>query len=331
MGSRNKTKFKTPPPTKLGQDVKLVGDSPDLDRLLPKSSRHRKTMRSFWSSPEVFADHIASLDVKAAWHDSAWDDDNGFRGTKSMEEAIALAKEGWKEGRAKVSRLMGKILAANPIRIKPVRYGIAGAVPNVPRAIAGNPLNMRIPDKAKASKRPIITLINNTAAHCGHDSDEFLNRAAVVAALIDRLEGAGYACDVVSFAAANSGYDFFGGGDLGDLQFICGVKVKDSNQPVDIGRLAFGLGHPSFVRRLIFAEKGHDHYCRELGCGLGYPTEVETEGLADRNVFEIPSMNHIDFFRTEELAETKGLAYIIKSLREQGFKGFEDEEVKIAA
>jgi hypothetical protein len=299
-------------------EEKLIGNADEIAELYPKLTGDFKLMQSFWSSPEAFAANVEKAGQNNSWNDSGWGYDSGedWYGTKSMQDALKLIREGWKEGAEKASRLQGKILSQHPLQRKQISYDIVGAYPNVPRAVAGNPLNMRVPDLTKASRRPVVTLMSNMGASCGHSSDELVNRAAVVAALVDQIEAAGYACEVIGMA--------WGANNNHGIKVRTNVILKNSSQPVDITRLAFGLGHASMFRRLVFAEWCQDPFTKDLGSHLGYPDALKpSKELAENNVYVIPSVQgHGKLFKTEEAAETEGLKFILRSMRDQGFPMF---------
>lgn len=304
----------------------------ELESVLPKpKDKHTKVFRGYWSSPERMAREVKTWDRNKAWHQSGWQtDDPDWRGSRSMEETLSLAEEGWEEGRVKASRLQNRIRAKNPIMLKRKQFSVAGASPDVPRAISGNPFNMRVPDVAKASRRVVITLLSDMAAAFGHAGPEFINRAAVLAAIVDEIEAAGYACDVISYCNSEGG-GWFGDGSY-QFNYCSAIQVKNSNQPVDISRLAFGLGHTSFFRRMVFAEKGYDHFCRDVGDGLGHSDDFDLTGLSEKNIYQLPSIRHAEgAFHTEEKAETEGVQFIIKALKDQGFPLFEAEEFRAVA
>ena len=306
--------------------LKVTGDARELETIVPApKSKYTKVKRSYWSSPEQMAREIRTWDKRKAWQNAGWDgDDPKWYGSNSMEETLNLAEQGWKEGIEKASRLQNRIRANNPIMLKRKSFSIAGATPDVPRAISGNPINMRVPDVAKASRRVVITLLSDMAASCMYSGPEFINRAAVLAAIVDEVEAAGYACDVISFSNAQSGWD----GSSGFNYCSC-IQVKNSNQPVDISRLAFGLGHTSFFRRMVFAEKGYDHFCKDLGSGLGHSDDLDLIGLSERNIFVLPSIRQAEgAFSTEEQSETEGVQFIVKALEGQGFPVFKAEEFR---
>jgi hypothetical protein len=291
----------------------LKGDALELNTLLPKLD-----YSSTWGSPESFARHIASIDKDKAWNNAAWERGSSFSGTENMAQALELAKNGWTEGADKVERMRSGILAAHPVLVKAVRYDIAGSVANVPRAISGNPLNMKANDLSKSRRRPVLTLISSMSANCHIDKDCITNHAAVVAAIIDQIETMGYAVEVIA-VAPTKGW----GKDRG--LFCTSVMVKASNQGLDIPRLAYGLGHASMFRRLVFADWcGDNRIENSLGAGLGSSLVLNHDDRdASLGLYTLPSSGEVpELFKKEEVAATKGLDFLIATLVKQGCPAF---------
>lgn len=294
-------------------DCKVIGDAPDINRWTPGLTYH-----STWSSPEAFSRHIRSLDESKAWQDAGWDDgDGGFRGTKTMAEALDLAQEGWKEGGNLVARLRDTISAMHPLAPKPIVYGIVGSTPNVPRAVAGNILNMRTTDLSRSRKRPIITLWSEMSSLCHVDKDAISNRAAVVAAIIDQIESVGFSCEVISSASTDCRWT------TNSPRMATSVMVKEAGQGADAQRLAFGLGHSAMFRRMVFADWGSDHDNKRIGKGLGSGHPVKKESLLEQKIYYLPGAGSNEkAFATEAAAATLGLQYMINILRTQGCPAF---------
>jgi hypothetical protein len=302
-----------------------TGNARELEFTVPQPAKDfKKISTNYWSSPEAMATEIEGWKQSDAWHESGWTSSNGFTSTNNMGEAIDLARKGWPEGATAASKFLDRVKAKNPIQLKKVKHDVVGAFPNVPRAISGNPLNMRTPDITKASRRPIITFLSDTCVSWNHGSNELTNRAAVVAAIIEQVEAAGYACEVIVFSKSTScgGIWDFDHVDPKAIVVTNWVQVKNSNQPVDIARIAYGMGHPSMIRRFMFAIEGYHSFNKDLGSGLGRVTTISLKGLAEKNMYVLPSVQDTGVFKTEELAETEGLEYLIKSLKEQNFPLF---------
>lgn len=298
---------------------KIVGNAPELRDLVPAKTRDMTAYYCF-SSPETLARYAESIPEAVRWNDCAWNSDRSFRGTSNMREAADMADKGWPDGVERVTKLRDRINAAHPTARSYARYDVAGAIPNVQRYLAGNPASMRRIDNAKARRRPVLTLVVNAGANCGVAANALTNRAAVCAAIIDSIEAAGYACHVVATTA------FACDSVIGHVM----TTIKESHQPADIGRMAYGLGHVSYVRRLNFACVAGDKYCRALGGGLGSPADTPDKSLAE-NIYVLPSLNHIDGkFRDEESAATVGLEHMLQVLRKQGCPAFPVDETDAA-
>lgn len=293
----------------------IVGNAKEIVDLIPGFTYH-----SAWDSPEAFARHIEALNKEEAWCRAGWEEGGDFTGTNNMKEAITLAAEGWREGADRIEGFRDKILAMKPTHLKTIKYSLAGAYPDVVRAISGNPINMRVPDWARSRRRPVITLLSDMAANCGVNKDAITNRASVVAAIIDQIEAAGYACEVIATAPTKGS---MWGGD-GGYTALTSVLVKKTNQPVDLIRLSYGLGHASMFRRLIFADWGiHPANKVGLGSSLGSHKNFDKEYLNDKGIYVIPSAEgHSEKFKTEEIASIEGMKFIINSLKAQGCSAF---------
>jgi hypothetical protein len=231
-----------------------------------------------------------------------------------MEDTINQARYGWPEGAETASKIRDRVLAENPVRKEPIKYGIAGAYPNVPRAVAGDPVNMRVFDSATSKKKPTITLVANMSVPWYVDANCISNRAASLAAVIDQIEAAGYCCEVVSVATTKSG----------SFKSSVNILAKQSHQPVDIGRLAFALGNSGLFRRMVFAEWGGTPECQSLGHGLGQCYNLEpSDELKEKNIFIVPEISRgSEAFSTPEKCAKEGVFFLIDALHHQGCPAF---------
>lgn len=291
---------------------KIKGDAAFLSPLVPKYQYN-----SYWSSPNELAKFVEANGSAKAWDDCAWSQgDPEWSGSKSMGETITMAKTGWPEGAERVSRIRDYVTAHNPVRKQNVQYGIAGTTPCVPRAVAGDINNMRMPASALSKRRPIITLVSNMGAYCHVQSKMISNRSAAVAAIIDQIEAAGFCVEVIAISPCKS---------YSKWSMCTTVLVKPSHMPTDIGRLAFGLGQASMFRRLAFADRALEPIAREgLGHGMGGTIQLErTEEMKDKDVYLLPSNNVMsELFEDELTTATKGVEWLIEQLREQGCPAF---------
>lgn len=296
--------------------IRKTGNATYLADIVPLVERPT-TLACYYSSPASLAEHCAKIDRNAAWFRYPWKDgDRSKTGSADMAEACDMAINGWPKGAERVAAMRDKIAANIPTQKRIARYGVAGAIPDVPRYLAGNPQHMRRVDTAKARTRPVITLISNMTCNFDVNARYLENRAAVVTAIVDAIESAGYAVNLLAFACgAYSGVS---------VQTI--VNLKESHDAVDIGRLAYGLGHPAMFRRLSWAVWAEDSFCQEIGEGLGSPQDVPNTDLASRHIYTIAGLiGDVSPFRDADTAATIGLQRLVNSLREQGCPAFRDD------
>lgn len=300
-----------------GHKVTEIGDAPDLTRLM-QTNITCPTIIASWSSLEKFANQFKGDDGSKWWSKRnvrrRWDP--GFNGCASFDDALDLAVHGWAEGGATIERTRGYIRALNPLSPKMVKYGIAGTTPNVPRAIAGNLLNMRQPSMSKSQKKKTITIVYNMCENGGTNAEAITNKAAVTAALIDEIEAKGFACEIVA-AVVTTGYN---------IKAFEYVLIKESHHPIDINRVAFGLGHAAMFRGLFFADMQRHDVFRPFGEGLGCAaTTKPSKGLTEQQIYTITSTYEgvrSELFSTVDKAVTDGLNAIVSELQKQGCPAF---------
>jgi len=299
----------------MAQKFEKHGDNLALESVIP-TPKQASVFMSYWSTPEAMAAHVATMgDGYGNWHRTAWTNDKEFTGTKNMAEAISLCRNGWPVGAARAERLRDQINAANPTGPRVVKWDVAGAVASVPRALSGNPLNMRRVDTAKLRRKPIITLLSDMSVNANISADALTNRAAVVAAVVDATEAAGFACEVITFQCIS--------GNRSSLGEVTAVTVKESHAPADIGRMAFALGHASFFRRISWATFTQSTFTKPLGPGLGSAAQIDQKTANERGAYVLPSAGaNQNAFTTEARAATDGLAFLLASLRQQDCPAF---------
>jgi hypothetical protein len=299
-----------------------VGDAPNITRLIissaNESDRERKHRCSSWSSPEALTKHLKGINPSNIWYGrgNVWDNINeDFSGVDSLQEAFDMCRNGWKEGGETIERTRSYIHALNPTLPKPIRYAIAGSTPNVPRAVAGNILNMRAPETAKSSRRKTITILYNVCESWVVSKEAICNKAAATAALIDVIESQGFSCEVLC-TAKSVGYN--------RMTDVLTVGVKESHHPVDTNRLAFSLGHSAMFRGIMFADWQSDPLCKDLGRGLGCVASVHaSKELNGNNIYVIESSNGTgDKFKDADTTAKEGIQFLIQELQQQGCPAF---------
>lgn len=226
------------------------------------------TMR-FESLPEVFR-FLDSTPRKwrksASEHNEpqgAWDLNVGWAG------AMQLAKTGWTEGAAAIQEA-AMAATGRPVTEREPHWGfdVAGDFADVGRFMAGVPDNMRRRRKT-VGRAPIVTIALGVGAP-GHVSAlAMANYGAALAALIDRLEAGGRRVELYAVSAV--------GGER-SRRIAISVRIKAADEPLDLAAIAFGVGHPAMLRRIVFAARERAPW--EFS-GYGHTVTVEPADLID--------------------------------------------------
>ena len=207
-------------------------------------------------------------------------DESLYGATKNMREALALARDGWKDGADRARPLLDRVKVARPTRKAFTRYDVAGAVAVVPRYLAGNPLAMKTRQPSVTAQSPVITIVSATSAPWYVRPEDFEFAAVAAAAIIDRLEDAGFRVEVIAGRRESNNANGAGEGSgannaLGDRSEIY-FRLKAAQDALDLDRLVFGLGHPAVLRRLLFAAGSmHPAFKKSLGYCQGYPVSLD--------------------------------------------------------
>lgn len=202
--------------------------------------------------------HFNSIEAlcAAAVEPSAWgsprysvSNDYDFTGTRTVEEAIDLARNGWAEGLAKMKLALESVSASSSALGVAPSYSldVCGAFPLVPAALAGDPLNMWNPAPINERARPILRIATSTALSSSYGVHEVFNYGAALVAVVDALEAAGFSVELMTCRcnmASNSGH--------AGKRLTITTKIKGAGEPLDLERLAFCLGSASYNRRLHF-------------------------------------------------------------------------------
>jgi hypothetical protein len=152
----------------------------------------------------------------------------------------------------------------------------------------------------------IVRMIFNGSVSSGVSTETIERVGAAAVALVELLEYSGIRVEIF---LENVFAKYVG---LQCPKVISQVKIKSADQPLDIPRLAFALGHPACLRRLGFAfvELQSKEYRESIGISYGMPIPLTMKG--DIVIPELSYLN--EETRTPEKAE----AWIIKQLEAQG-------------
>lgn len=180
--------------------------------------------------------------------DSTYKGDVGFYGTESMEQAIDYAKHGWTIG---IEKMKAKIINKSQNDQWKSIYDVAGGYVSVPRYMVGVPTNMirKVPVERKDK---VITLVRFCSALGGVSINDMIENAIKFVQIIQSLESNGYRCNVdIAFGSCKSYFSELKPNDYNNYSVVR-VRIKNSNERLNIAKMCFPLVHPSMFRRFVF-------------------------------------------------------------------------------
>lgn len=206
--------------------------------------------------------------------DSCFDDKSkssfgSWEGVKTYDEALKYLRNGYQPT---VNKLKEKMKVRDPGQ-KRISFtnNIVGSAPIVPLALKGVP-NCMIDTRMKQIKCKVIDVYYDMTCSCGTESKKIIeNGQKMLGAILD-LEHQGYRINLYAVQSYNDS----------SSSDILAVKIKSSNQPLDLKRMSFPLTHTAFFRVI-----GFDWYSRfpkgKYRSGYGHALGYE---LNDREMKE---------------------------------------------
>ena|ERR1043166_10252420 len=231
-----------------------------------------------------------------------------FSGTVDFAEALALARDGWPEGAARVKQIATALSdriqgSLNERQI--AAWDVTGADVDVGRFVVGEPENMIdfVPDVVNAPAKFLRVVINISASHA-FTVDQITRKGAAVVALVDALESQGYRVEIDAVECSAS--------DRRPTHtHTTVIRLKQAGEPCEIDRLAFAMAHPAMLRRLHFSfveTLSAEWRARiHVGGNYGYPWNAATE--ADITVGALKLWD-----------ESASVRWVLEQLRAQGIE-----------
>lgn len=229
-------------------------------------------------------------------------EDKRFCGTTSWTDMEEVVRKGWVKGRRSISAGLKDIFSSNSASISRgsyADYDVAGDYPDVERYLTGEPDHM-LSYGAHLAAKPVIKLVVNVVVSCGVDTKYIINRGSAIAALVDEIESAGNSCEIISVFPTR------GHNALANYS----VTVKKAGEVLSIDDVAFGLGHPSMIRRVIFSMLERHPFVDGKGYQSGYGScvDIPIECLPYDVIYLGYLRNRSEYRTPEDAMETvKGL------------------------
>lgn len=241
--------------------------------------------------------HSESYNYKVDWY-----------GTSSIKRAKEFAVNGWPEGTKLVEKYTSALIEklTNRLKIDDYFYDVTGQDFDLDRVLVGEPEAWMQTEQVEVQAPAMhnLKLLVNVGALRSVTSETIMTKGAAIAALVMLLERArrGVEVEVVSYAQS------------GSQTIEVRMLLKLAGEQLDLGKLAFVLANPSFLRRFVFGVRervgtgGFKQVCQNENYGSSMEAN---QGDAD---LYCGINNGAMYFNSKELAEK----WILSELQKQG-------------
>lgn len=214
------------------------------NRIMDNRTQSFADVSSYLKYIESAPEHRSWSQISPARHnqrDHDWDLGVGFQG------AIDMARQGWQAGVDKLQKIYKPVIPQGVARTR--AYSVAGHSPCIGRFLSGAPDCMNTRIFSDTNKKPVIDITICPVAGSGVSGDNMLLFGAAIAEIIINLEASGYAINIDAAMIIDA--------SMTDVISGSFISLKKSNYPLDMSRLIYFMAHPSFLRRLGFADFTH--------------------------------------------------------------------------
>lgn len=228
--------------------------------------------------------------------------DEEFRGTRDWDHALSLVYR-WDEGVRNIEAFRCSIMAgAQRSRMVSVPSITPPGVVDVPGVISGDPAAgfiRRVRTNQTTNQRgKVIRIALNVCVSGGVSTDTIMRRGAAVLALVDMLQDKGMRVEITGMVVTGS--------HSSDSRWEARWTVKRADQRVSLAALAFGLAHPSMLRRIGFSalevENQETRTRHNVPDGYGKVCESRDQARFEREGIYLSGMHMGTEFRSDDAA-----------------------------
>ncbi len=234
-----------------------------------------------------------------------------WNGKISWEETKKMARKGWVDGMKEIQKytaciepqICQQVMRPNPINaINGYSVDVGAYLSNIPECFHNREMVIQ------KSPGKIIKIVCSISASCAIKPEIIIQKGALVCALIDAIEYAGYRAEVICNESTSYGSD--AASRRGECKtngwMEISVVVKKANQSLDMCDLAFCLAHPAMLRRIMFSVMELNGWA-DFAIAYGYPAEATNKGdLYIREIF------------SETVSNSEAIAWVIQQLSDLG-------------
>lgn len=257
-----------------------------------------ENLYDFWN----YAMQDSRARTKSSRNDSHYNLD--WYGGATWEQAKHLAIDGWKEGLEEVEKYRAQLAPFITDKIlRPLQvYSVSGYNVDVGAYLSNDPecFISRVYEERNYPGK-IFKIVSSISVSASIDAKVIIQRGAMICALVDAIEFAGHRVEVVCNDAACANEYYRDGKNKNNGWFEVDVKVKSSDQPVELSSLAFCLAHAAMLRRILFSVAEIEGWS-DFVYNYGYPSKATDKGdIYIEEIFSgtVPNDKAINWVLTE--------------------------------
>jgi len=226
----------------------------------------------------------------------------------SAAAAAALAREGWPDGVRRISDMSGRITESVSRRTEAHSMDLyeEGGEVDVAAYLDGQRACMWTWAEQE-NRRPVVRVSVNIAAASKVKPESYIVAGAAICSLIDALEANGRRVELDLHCTIKAH----------PMTLTTSVRLKEAGQQLDMGTIAYGVAHPSMLRRTLFGVWEHapgawrDAFGFYAGRGYGWATESPAQLRGDV---------HVDVNDAAKLDPEGAHEWVLDNLRQQGIE-----------
>lgn len=235
-----------------------------------------------------FKSYITTTPINNAFKNEELSSDRGdsyFSKTSSFEEAMNMFTNGWASMSTEINNKLsvGHGAMVNERAMQKV-LSVQGFQPVVPLYLSGVPQNM-VSTRFKVMKKKVVTIDKDVCYSAGISSDEIVKESVKALAIVKKLESQNYRVNLnIVFCP-----------EMYSERFCFKIRIKSSNERLNIGKMSFPLVHPSMLRRLLFRlEEVHPTITSSFVGGYGRPMSQSDVVKCFKDDFVLPRFIDVD-------------------------------------
>ncbi len=166
-----------------------------------------------------------------------------FTGTKSYADATDLMRFGDRKNFESLNREIKKVtrLKGSGEQVRMIaEKSVVGCLPIIPAYLSGLPTNMLNIRRQKVVNNKVLNIVYSTVVDWTWSTDNIIKAGAALLSAINSIEKQGYRVNLYAVNLLNTSK----GEKFGTL-----IKIKSSDEYLDLLKCAYPLINPSFIRR----------------------------------------------------------------------------------